>query len=390
MKDKLIRKYKDESVAVYLMENSKKTDNDIIRYAISTRDTRDFMNYPEIVNIDFIQKMQGGITSALKGINHLEYLSSINSQNINVFHILRGGLNFQVSSALNKAFGYKWHSSSFISSQRVLKEGIFEIGEDFYRKFIVTDNATIYTADIVASGVSLDNAMKYLDAYMDTKKYGMKNFIFFTIGGKEASRVLRKWHNIFMKKYPAYERTILCYLEGCFAMANKDTPLHNFQPNTDFIRNYKLGALLTPEYEHSQFEKMIIALEACAIYDGGKKGFEPANHIKDVLEFWEKQLDSAEKLNLSLWEEYNARFALDNYFSDISNSKIGSTAELKEKKENFWPDIDIIDYEKLFYRFRWLWDDNRIEMAKEKGSFSRVCKKKIKYLKSLLAIQQPA
>ncbi|MFH1414959.1 MAG: hypothetical protein ABIH89_02600 [Elusimicrobiota bacterium] len=384
MSEKLIRKYKDESAAVYRIDNGSNAETDIRSYAVSTRETRDLMNYPEIVNIDFTEKMRNGVTTALKGLNHLEKLSSINSQNVNIFHILRGGLNFQLSSALNKAYGYKWHSSSYISSQRILKEGKFEIAEDLYRKFIVPDQATIYTADIVASGVSLDNSLKYLDAYMDSKGYAIKNFIFFTIGCGEALRVLKKWHARFLEKYPDYERTILCYLEGKFALAGSETPLSNVIPDTDLLKNYKYDALLTPEFEHSQFEKMMTAMEACVIYDGGKKGFEPANHIKDILGFWEKQLGTAQEKNLSVWEEYTARFPLDHYFENIIELKPGSPEILKKNKEQFWQGLEEDEYEKLFYRFNWLWDKRRLQQASQPGSFSQVCRKKIKYLQSLL------
>jgi hypothetical protein len=342
------------------------------------------MNYPEVVNIDFTEMMRNGITTALKGINRLESLSSIDSRFVNVFHILRGGLNFQVSSALNKAFGYKWHSSSYISSQRVLQEGKFEISEDFYRKFIIPDQATIYTADIVASGVSLDNSLKYVDAYLDSKNYSIRNFIFITIGCMEAEKILRKWHRHFTEKYPGYSKTILCYLEGMFALATRDIPLHNVIPDTDLLRNYKLGALLTPEFEHSQFEKMIIALEACVIYDGGKKGFEPLNHITDILEFWDKQLKESEKTGQTIWGEYNARFPLDHYFENIAELRLGSPEDLKKNKEQHWEGIEDWEYEKLFSRFKWLWDDSRSKLAKKSGSLSSTCRKKIKYLNSLL------
>jgi len=49
--EKLIRKFKDEAVAVYLLEHEKGA-NDFKRYVVSTRDTRDLMNYPEIINCD--------------------------------------------------------------------------------------------------------------------------------------------------------------------------------------------------------------------------------------------------------------------------------------------------------------------------------------------------
>jgi hypothetical protein len=40
---------------------------------------------------------------------------------------------------------------------------------------------------------------------------------------------------------------------------------------------------------------------------------------------------------------------------------------------------------KLYGKFKWLWSDERIRAARVPGSFSQVCQKKIKYLKSLIS-----
>lgn len=383
MRDKLIRRFKDEAVAVYAIENES-SQPDFKRYVVSTRDTRDLMNHPEIINCDFTNLMRNGITNALKGINVLDRLSCINSKSVNVCHILRGGLNFQVRDALRKAYGYKWHSSSYISSQRILRKGRFEISEDQYRKFIIPNNATLYTADIVASGVSLNHGFEYIDSYLESQGFELENMIFITIGCIEAERVLQKWHDIFKKKHPGFKNSVLIYLEGRFGLAVKGTPLRNYLYDTDLLKNYRLGALLSPEYEHSQFEKMIIGLEACSIYDGGKKGFEPVNHIKDVLEFWEKQLATAGAEDLSLWDEYNSRFPLDMYFADIGKQKKGSPGLLQEKKSSCWQDLRDSEYSRLYEKFEWLWSDQRVEAARIPGSFAQVCEKKIKYLRSLI------
>ncbi len=379
--ERLKRRFRDESVSVYTISGD--PCDTLKQYVVSTRDTRDLMNYPEIVSVGFRRKMRNGITNALKGISRLEDLSRLDSRKVNVFHILRGALNFEIVSALNRAFGYKWQSSSYISSQRVLKEGSFEVSDDLYRKFVVPDEATIYSCDIVASGISLDNALRYLDAYMESSDCRIRNLVFITIGCGEAARVLRKWDKIFREKCPGYERTILCYLEGRFALASDDTPLENFSPDTDLLKSSRLGALISPEFEYSQFEKMIIALEACVIYDGGKKGFEPLNHINEILEFWERQLESARKKNISLWEEYNLRFPLEDYFEDIENLSPGSSGILMEKKKNLWRGVSSKEYAELYGKFKWLWEDPRIQGALRAGSLAGVCEKKIKYLRSL-------
>ena len=342
------------------------------------------LNFPEIVNSDFTNLMKNGITNALKGLNNIEHLSSINSKQVNVYHILRGGLNFEVRNALHKAFGYKWHSSSYITSQRHEKDGEFAIEDDSYRKFQIPNNTTVYSADIVASGASLDNSLLFLDNYLTAENLKIKNFVFVTIGCSKAEDILEKWDKKFKKTHPEFERTILIYLEGRFALGSKDLPLYNVLPNTDLLKNYKFGALITPEYEFSQFEKMIIPLEACSIYDGGKKSFEPVQHIIDILEFWEKQAASAEDKNLSLWTEYNSRFPLDMYLNEESNISADSYLTLKKGKEEFWKGLEDHEYKQLFDKFRWLWSDSRIRRAKEAGSLISTCHKKINYLKSLL------
>ena len=210
--------------------------------------------------------------------------------------------------------------------------------------------------------------------------------MFATIGCSKAEDVLEKWDAVFKEKYSEYERTILIYIEGRFALGNKNTPLHNVLPNTDLLKNYKFGALLSPEYEFSQFEKMIIPLEACAIYDGGKKSFEPVQHIMDILEFWEKQEKTARSENRSCWDEYNSRFSLDMYFHDTTGLPLKDYRQLKERKEDFWLGVSDIEYRHLFDKFRWLWSDSRIDLCREAGSLTATCFKKISYLKSLLDV----
>jgi hypothetical protein len=381
--DILKRRFKDEAVSLYSIENNPNSSV-LNRYVASTSDTRNMLNFPEIVNSDFTNLMKNGITNALKGLNNIEHLSSISSKQVNVYHILRGGLNFEIRNTLHKAFGYKWHSSSYISSQRHEQDGEFSIADDSYRKFQIPDNATVYSADIVASGASLDNSLLFLDNYLSAEKLKIKNFVFVTIGCGKAEEVLEKWDTKFKKNHPEYDRTILIYLEGRFALGSKDLPLNNVLPNTDLLKNYKFGALLAPEYEYSQFEKMIIPLEACAIYDGGKKSFEPVKHIIDVLEFWEKQVKSAQDKNLSLWAEYNSRFPLDMYLTKGSTITTESYLNLKEGKEEFWQGVSDLEYKQLFDKFRWLWSDSRMKRAKIDGSLVSTCHKKINYLKSLL------
>ena len=87
MQERLVRRFKDEAVAVYALEGDEQQP-DFRRYVVSTRATRDLMNFPEIINHDFTNLMQNGITNGLKGINVLEHISAINSRSVNVYHLL--------------------------------------------------------------------------------------------------------------------------------------------------------------------------------------------------------------------------------------------------------------------------------------------------------------
>jgi hypothetical protein len=227
--------------------------------------------------------------------------------------------------------------------------------------------------------------MHFIAKYMESSGHRLKNFIFITIGCVEAENVMARWHAHFKEVMPDYGETFVIYLEGRFGLATEETPLRNKLALTDLIKSYREGALIAPEYEHSQFDRAITALEACAIYDGGKKSFEPANHIHDVLEFWEKQHDYAIKEEVALWDEYNRRFPVDMYFSDISRLEPGSPDILAEHKSALWEGVTPEEYAKLYHRFTWLWTDDRVRAATEPGSLQTVCDKKIKYLQSLVS-----
>ncbi len=385
----LCKRFKNEACAVYEImgkdeQGQPRRSSPLIRYVISTNGTRNLLNFPEILNRNFTDDMVKGLTHALIGIDRLQDLSTIPSRNVNVFHLLRGGLNFRLVRALRDAFGYKWHSSSFVSSQRVRKGDGFDVEEDAYRKFVVPEQATIYTGDIVATGVSIDNALNFLFNYLKRHDVCLHNFILVTIGCGEAEPVLERWHRVFQEEFEGYERTILVYIEGRFAMADQATPIATKLPQTDLLRNYKLGSLHTPEFEYSQFEKVMIPLEGCIIYDGGKKAFEPINHLKEIRNFWHKQYQWARQSHVSLWDEYNSRFPLDPYFEDIGSLEPGSHELLKRRRSEMWWGLSDREYEHLFRRFRWLWTDARLKDAMEPDSFQAICRKKLQYLDSHL------
>ncbi|MBM4318958.1 MAG: hypothetical protein FJ125_03135 [Deltaproteobacteria bacterium] len=383
----LCKRFKNEAAAVYEIlplgaDGQPRRTSPLSRYVISSNGTRNMLCFAEILNRNFTEEMVKGLTYAFIGIDRLEELSVISSKSVNVFHILRGGLNFRLVEVLRNAFGYKWHSSSFVSSQRVKSGSSFDVSDDAYRKFVIPENPTIYSGDIVATGVSLDNAMGYLARYLIDNRINLRNFVFVTIGCQEIEPILTSWHEQFKSLFPCYEKTILIYIEGRFVVAQEPAPLATKLPGTDLLRNYKLGSLHTPEFEYSQFEKLIIPLEACVIYDGGKKSFEPIHHMEEIRGFWRRQKSWAEQNHVTLWEEYNNRFPLDPYFADEEMTVPGSPDLLARQRSSMWWGLSQEEYRHLFQRFRWLWTDERLRWSRKPGSFLTVCDKKLLYLDS--------
>lgn len=383
----LCKRFKNEAAAVYEIQalgedGQPRRVSPLTRYVISSNGTRNMLCFPEILNRNFTDEMVKGLTYAFIGIDRLENLSVISSKSVNVFHILRGGLNFRLVEVLRNAFGYKWHSSSFVSSQRIKCGTSFDISDDAYRKFVVPDSPTIYSGDIVATGASMDNALGYLTRYLIENRINLRNFVFVTIGCQEIEPILTHWDSEFRSAFSNYEKTILIYIEGRFAMASDETPLANCLPGTDLLRSYKLGSLHTPEFEYSQFEKLIIPLEACVIYDGGKKSFEPIHHMEEIRGFWRRQKAYAERDDVSLWDEYNKRFPLDPYLAGPAQASPGSADLLAGHRRAMWWGLSSEEYLHLFQRFRWLWTDERLRWARRPGSFLSVCEKKLLYLDS--------
>jgi len=384
-KELLCKRFKNEAVAVYQIKSLGSDDqphdnSPLNRYVVSTVGTRKLINEPEVLNRDFVDHMVRGLAHALVGLDRIEHLSTIPSKSVNVFHILRGGLNFRLVRALQHAYGYEWHSSSFMSSQRVRVGDSFDIEDDAYRKFVVPERPTIYTGDIIATGASVDAAMGYLYRYLVNENIDLENFVFVTIGCAEAEPVMERWHRRFKETFTYYDRTILIYLEGRFGMATDETPLNVSNPGTDLLRSYKQGSLHTPEFEYSQFDRVLSPLEACTIYDGGKKSFEPVHHIEEIRRFWAAQYEWATKEQATLWDEYNRRFPLDPYFQDITTDLVGSPGGLARAKASTWWGLSDDEYLALWRRFRWLWTDERLQQAHRPGSFVTICEKKLQDL----------
>ena len=139
-----------------------------------------------------------------------------------VVNILRGGLNFGLREALYHAYGWLYHTTSFISAQRARNSQDPEewhITENAYRKVYFPHTASWVIGDVVATGTSLRYALEELLKEAEKQCLDLRNIVFFTYGGTKAAEILEEVDRRCRILFAHYQKTSLIYLEGCFQVA---------------------------------------------------------------------------------------------------------------------------------------------------------------------------
>lgn len=265
----------------------------VTEYIVSTPQTREIVNRPELVGCDYTTLLRDGVTAALGSAPFQAELAAIREEEVCVLHCLRGGLNFGLREALARAFGMNRHTSAFLSSQRYrLADGDWEVREDFYRKLDMSPGTVLFAGDVVATGVTAENGLEVLRDHLLRIGSSLRRLFFVTIGGPRLTRILTQVDGRFRNAFPDFTGSAAIYLEGCFALADRDTPLRIVHPGTDLLRR---GALLAPEFAESQGLDPAFPLERCAIYDAGSRAFGIETYLQDVRGYWQAMRGLAEE-----------------------------------------------------------------------------------------------
>jgi hypothetical protein len=270
----------------------------LARYVLSTPEGREVCNRPEILGVDYTNRLQSAMASGLSEAPFRDWISRHAEERTCVVHFLRGGLNFGLRDALHRAYGFNRHCSAFMSSQRFRADGRWGVKENMYRKLEIPRDAILVMGDVVATGVTMGSGLDVIFDHVREIGSSIKGLVFFTIGCHKAEKLLASLHERMRDAFEGYEQTILVYVEAKFRLVDSKTPLRIGIPGTDLVR---LDALLAPEFAVSQYEAPQVPLERCAIYDAGSRAFDVPTYIEDVLEYWQ-QLRSLATDGLSLEE----------------------------------------------------------------------------------------
>lgn len=271
----LKQEFADDGVTCYSLEGGNYVNE---YYVVSEKESRKLLNSPEVVGFEVYKALLKSTTRMIRMFSEQGKVSSAN-----ILSILRGALNYPLEEACYNE-GVRIHDISFLSSERVF-QGEELAGLDIkYSKLATVPDSTLMIGDIIASGDTLVHCLKYVIDNYRAHGAKLRNIVFFTIGGTKGISLMEKLTGEIREYWPEFEGFITVYYEGVFTCWD-DKGVAGIQiPNIDFGWN---GGIMAPQYRMETLEHRDALFEKCTIYDGGARRYEIADHIHEVMEYWE-------------------------------------------------------------------------------------------------------
>lgn len=273
-------------------------------FIVSHEDTRHLLLHPEIVGIDFPLALKHATSKTLRNLK-----DNYRIDDVNIFNILRGGLNFPIEECCHEN-NINVVAESFLSSERVFLDDSVARLETRYNKIIPVDNCCVVLGDIVASGNTFQNAINYLFECYIKADMQPRNIIFFTIGTIETLKTIAETNVKLKKRWSNFDGIITVFYEGIFNTHENAGITGLNLAYVDFVYS---DAFLAPEFRKVLINSPYSMFEKCVIYDGGARRFEKETHIKTLLEYWDQLNKEANSINLLdfVIEKYGSSFRLD-------------------------------------------------------------------------------
>ena len=256
-------------------------------YIVSEAETRKLMNHPEVVGYEVYTSLLNATSQMLYYLKEQHKITSAN-----ILSILRGALNYPLEESCYKEH-IRVHDISFMSSERVFRDGQMTGLEIKYNKLTMVPNSTLMIGDIIASGETLVNCLRYVTENYRDHGAKLRNIVFFTIGGTRGIELLEQLTGEIREYWPDFEGFITVYYEGIFSCYEPgDTGVSGI--NRALIDFYWKGGIVAPAFRRQTLSMRDPLFEKCTIYDGGARRYEIHEHIEEVLEFWNGILERAD------------------------------------------------------------------------------------------------
>jgi hypothetical protein len=341
------------------------------RFVVSTEESRAVVNRPEITGTTFRNSLRKAISRTLRHFPDEENMGALTDRESSVLVFLRGGLSFDLTGALADAWNFENHTTSFMTSQRAKDdEGRWYITDFQYQKFDFPKNATIFCGDIVATGTTVQAGLTRMFKLAKNIGKPIKNFVFFTVGCHKIEKVLEDLEKEMRATFKGYSKTYVFYLEGKFHLADSKTLVEIKQQGTDLLRE---PAIIAPEFELSQYDRLSSVLERCAIYDGGSRSFDPDFYMLELIRYWEEVAKLAE----NGWTLYRA---MKERWSEEDHAK-GKEEYVRRRLEG-WRGVEREFIESIHDAYLKRWTSEFAEYANTSEALRLVAEKRLHELRS--------
>ena len=253
-------------------------------YLIDNPDTRPLLAFPEVIGYDCYTALLQATADTLPAL-----LPDAGKSGIDIFTILRGGLNYPLEEAATSS-GIPVRYMHFVSCERIIQNKEI-LGLDVrYQKITPSKDRVIAIGDILATGDTLRRCLEHLVMEFETFGGSIRRIILFTIGGTRAVDLFEELTPRIRERFPGFEGFDCCFYEGVFTVYTDKGVSGINTPDIDF--GWK-GGIVTPEFRTYICEHPDALLEKCIIYDGGARRYEIPLHIEEVLGYWEGILHRA-------------------------------------------------------------------------------------------------
>ena len=260
-------------------------------YIVSEAETRKLMNHPEVVGYEVYTSLLNATSQMLYYLKEQRKITSAN-----ILSILRGALNYPLEEACYREH-IRVHDISFMSSERVFDEtGAMSGLAIKYSKLTMVPNSTLMIGDIIASGETLVQCLRYVTDYYRERGAKLRNVVLFTIGGTRGIELLEQLTRDIREFWPDFEGFITVYYEGIFT-CYEPGDLGVSGINRALIDFIWRGGIVAPAFRRQTLSMRDPLFEKCTIYDGGARRYEIHEHIEEVLEFWNGILERADKID---------------------------------------------------------------------------------------------
>ena len=292
-------------------------------FLLSNPSSRRLLAYPEVVGFNCYRALLDSTRDGLKFL-----LPDVPEGGIDIFTILRGGLNYPLEEAAYDC-GIPVREMHFVSCERVIEEHKILGLEVRYQKITPSANRVLAIGDILATGETLRLCFEHLANEFYRCGGSLRRFIFFTIGGTRAFDLFEELTAKVRTMFPDFEGFDCLFFEGMFSVYTDHGASGINTPDIDFGWN---GGVITPEFRKYVMDHPDALMEKCIIYDGGARRYELTLHFEEVMEYWEGILARADMIDsrAMILEKlgYEGPLSYDDWLAATSLQQLGDLHKL--------------------------------------------------------------